>query len=296
MPLNHNPDSNAAPDPAPDERLAERLAEASQLAEQGSWDEAFAMLLEEERTSSEDPALLCMLGVTARESGASGMAYDFFRRCVACEPADPVLLATAGNGLASYDDPEAERVLRLAAITAPHLAVTRLSYGAYLAREGLFDAAIRELEAARDLAEEDPSIHYELGVAYLLAGRGEAGLDALGEVLARTPDDTWVQGLYGLGLAEEGRMDEAATQLQSASLGRTDDFELQIAAALTAAAEDWADEAWAALARADLAPGADRSMLREVEEYLEAGAGAARGFLRNEFAAPVLRTRLLSRD
>jgi predicted Zn-dependent protease len=277
------------------EQLAERLAEASALADEDRWDDAYELLLDEEATHPDDPTLLCMLGVAAREAGADGQAYDFFRRCVAQQPADPILLATAGSGLAAWDDPDAERVLRLAALTAPQLALARLNYGAYLAREGLFAAAIDELEAAREFEPENATVHLELGVAYLLAGRSDDGLSEFADALALSPEDDWVQALFGLVLAEAGRMDEAAEQLHHASLARIDDGELQIAAALAAAAEGWEDEAWAALARADLLADVDRALIREAEERLEAGADAARDFLVGEIAAPAIRARILSR-
>jgi len=287
-------DSEAG-DPSAD-RLAERLAEASALAEQELWQDAFETLIGEELSHPDDPTLLCMLGVAATEVGAGGMAYDFFRRCVSQDPEDPVLLTTAGAALARLDDPDAERVLRLAALTAPHLPAARLNYGAYLAREGLFDAAAAELEAARDLDTEDTSIRYELATTYLLSGRGDDGLLEFAEALARTPDDTWIQALYGLALFEAGRTEESAEQLLAASLERFDDWEIQAATALATAGEGWTDQAWEAIARADLAPGVDESLVREVEDRLELGSDAAGAYLRDEIAAPLLRARLLSRD
>jgi Flp pilus assembly protein TadD len=277
------------------EPLAERLAEASALADQGEWEEAFALLLSQEEAHPEDATLMCMLGVAARETGSDGMAYDFFRRCLALEPSDPLLLTAAGVGLAAGDDPDAERVLRLAALTAPAVLETRRNYGSFLARQGLLDAAVAELEAARALDAEDPEVRFELGVAYYLAGRAEEGLEELGEALSRGEDDSWEQGLYGLALADAERLEEAAEALHTASLGRVEDWELQAAAALAAAAVDWVDAAWDALARADLSESADRGLLREVEERLELGADAAQAFLREEVAAPMLRLRLLDR-
>ncbi|NIU80224.1 MAG: hypothetical protein GWN71_43835, partial [Gammaproteobacteria bacterium] len=63
-------------------------------------------------------------------------AYERFKQALAQKPEDPHLLATAGAGLAAFDDPEAESALRTAAILAPDVAATRLAYGAYLSREG----------------------------------------------------------------------------------------------------------------------------------------------------------------
>ena len=98
-----------------------------------------------------------------------GIAYERFRKALALAPTDPYVLATAGNGVAAFDDADAEPALRAAALSAPDVPLTRLMYGAYLSREGLHEDALRELLAARDLNEDDSQIAYELGVAYALA-------------------------------------------------------------------------------------------------------------------------------
>jgi len=276
--------------------LQSRLTEASSLGDQGEWAGALQILLDLEEKHPNEAVLMCMIGVAARESGADGMAYDFFRRCVALEPSDPVLLTTAGMGIAASADPDAERVLRLAAISAPTVLDTRRNYGIFLARQGLYDAAIDELKAARALDSADLEVRFELGVACLLAGRVEEGLEHLGEALGRDENDPWEQALYGLALAESDRLEESAEQLHAASLVLVEDWEIQAAAALAAAAVEWADASWDALSRADLSEGADRALLREVEERIDQGADSAREFLCNEMAAPLLRERLRDRD
>lgn len=276
--------------------LDEQLRDAATLVEEERWDEALQLLLAQEREHPEDPMLLCLLGATAREVGAEGQAYEYFRRCLAQNPADPVVLVTAGNGLAALDDPEAESTLRLAALTAPTLSLTRLHYGAYLAREGMYDLAIRELEAARSLAEEDPLVRLELATAYLLAGRSTEGVEEMAEALAREAQDSWIRLLYALALIEEGRPEEAAEELHRAAEDRPEDVEAQLLAALAAAGQGWIEEAWNALARAEVNGGADPSMLQEVEEALEADAEAAEALLRGELAPSALRTRLLDRS
>ncbi|HEX5521537.1 MAG TPA: hypothetical protein VFX29_07550, partial [Longimicrobiaceae bacterium] len=51
-------------------QLQQRLQAASELADEGRWDEAFALLREEEADHPTDAVLLCMLGTAARELGA----------------------------------------------------------------------------------------------------------------------------------------------------------------------------------------------------------------------------------
>jgi len=281
------------PDPA---GLQERLHEASRLSEEGRWVEAFEILVEEEREHPRDATLLCMLGAAAAEVDAAGLAYDYFRRCLAEQPTDPFLLVPLGLGLARYDDPDAEGVLRLAALTAPDLAVTRLHYGAYLAREGQYEVALAELEAAKGLDESDPTIARELGAARLLAGRRDAGVEEL-ERAAGLSDDGEVRFLYGLALLDAGRTEEAAEELHRAALALAGEGEVQLATALSCAAQGWWDEAWDALARADVAEfPADSLLKEEVEEALEGGEEeAAEQLLREELAPSLLHARLLER-
>jgi predicted Zn-dependent protease len=279
--------------------LEELLEQAATLGEEGRWDEARDLLLEELEDHPEDPALLVALGVASRELGSDGEAYEFFRRTLAAEPQDPFILATAGNGVAVYDDPDAESALRLAAITAPDLAFARVSYGAYLAREGMFEDAVRELEAARGLAPEGAEevvARTELAIAYLLAGRRDDGIAELENALAADAEDAWLRSLFGMALLEAGRSEEAAEALHRAAAERPGDMEAQLLSALASAGEGWEDEAWNALARAELsAEEMDAALLQEVEEVIGAGPDEAREFLATQLAPTVLRERLLQR-
>ncbi|HEX2188226.1 MAG TPA: tetratricopeptide repeat protein [Longimicrobiaceae bacterium] len=276
--------------------LDELLRQAAALGEEGRWDEARDQLLDGLEEHPDDPAVLCWLGVASRELGSDGEAYEFFRRTLAAGPSDPFLLATAGNGVALYDDPDAESALRLAALSAPDLPFARVSYGAYLAREGMWEDAFRELEAARGLAEEEPGVRAELAIAYLLAGRRDDGIAELEEALALDADDAWLRGLFGMALLEAGRSEEAAEALHRSAAERPADMEAQLLSALASAAEGWEDEAWNALARAELsAEELDAALLQEVEETIGAGPDEARELLAAELAPTVLRERLLQR-
>jgi Flp pilus assembly protein TadD len=276
--------------------LDERLREASDLVEEGQWEDALAILMSEEEAHKTDPALLCMLGAVSAEVGATaGMSYDYYRRCLSEEPQDAAVLVALGSGLARYDDPDAEGVLRLAAITAPALPQARLQYGAYLAREGLLDAALAELEAARALDGEDPAVFRELATAYLLAGDEMRGVEQL-EVATDLSDDSEpeIRLLYGLALLKARKPEEAAEELHRAAASLPDDGEAQLLSALASASREWWDDAWDALARAEgagLPP--DQLVLREAEESMDAGAPAAAALLRDQLAPPILRERLM---
>ncbi|HEU0015917.1 MAG TPA: tetratricopeptide repeat protein [Longimicrobium sp.] len=287
-------DGPASTDPADEvEALA---AEAASLGEQERWDEARSLLADALERFPDAAPLLCWAGLAAQRLDEDGEAYELFRRCLAQDPQDPFVLAAAGSGVAAYDDPAAESALRLAALTAPDFAFARAAYGAYLAREGLFADAVRELEAARDLEPGAPGARTELAIAYLLGGRGAQGIDELEEALSASGGDSWVRGLLGMALVDAGRGEEGAEQLHAAAEERPEDVEVQLLAALAMAAQGWEDQAWQALARAeDMAAGADRELLGEVEERLEAGADAAERFLREDIGPSLLRERLLQR-
>jgi tetratricopeptide (TPR) repeat protein len=282
------------PTPTDSSGLQPRLQEASQLSDEGRWDEAFEILLEEEPDHPRDATLLCMLGVAAEEVGAAGMAYDFFRRCLAEQPTDPFLLVPLGGGLARYDDPDAEGVLRLAALSAPDLAMTRLQYGAYLAREGQLELALAELEAARGLDAGDPQIARELGAARFAAGQREEGLEELERAVDMAEDEGEIRLVFGLALVQAARPDEAAEHIYRAALDLAADGEVQLLSALSCGAQEWWDQAWDALARADHSEfAADPLLKAEVEEALEAGSEECEALLREELAPSMFRARLL---
>lgn len=290
-------EEGGAPDAAERaETIEDAAARAQSLGDDDRWDDAYALLVEALEEQGDDPLLLTWAGIAAQRLGEESEAYDRFRAALAMEPTDPFVLAAAGSGVAALDDPEAEGALRMAALTAPNFPFARLSYGAYLAREGLFAEAITELEAARGLAPEDGVVHAELGIAYLLSRRTDEGLDALEEALSRTPADAWLRALFGLALVDAGRGEEGAEQLHQAAEEREEDVEVQLIAALAMAAEGWADPAWAALARAEThADSSDRELISEVEDRLEAGPDAAGEFLREDVGPTLLRERLLQR-
>ncbi len=263
------------------------LREAADAGDEGEWEHAHQLLVAGLDTFPEHPAFLCALGVAARHLGAEGAAYEYFRRFVAQEPEDAALLAAAGSGLAALDDPDAERVLRLAAISAPDSPPARIAYGSYLAREGMTEGALRELEAARLLGgEQAVEARWELALAFLSARRPAEALPLLEEA----GGDAWIDKIRALALLEAGEATEAAELLHSLSEADPDDVELQLLATLACAAEGWDDAAWGAFARAELAAvEEDRPLLLEVEERIEAGSGQAGEMLADELGPWFLR-------
>ena len=271
------------------------LEQALALGEDERWDEMAETLEAALREDPDDAYLLGWLGVAERERGNDGAAYEYFKRCIAQDPHDPQLLALAGSGLAAFDDPDAETALRAAALTGPDMSTTRLQYGAYLSRAGLFDEAMSQLRAAIELDAEDPVAHGELATAFALKGDVAAAIEQMEHALELAPADTWNRTLLGLLHAEADDLERAAEHLLGAARERVDDPEVQVAAALAAVAAGWDDAGHEALARAGLGveDPMDRELIDEADERIGVGADAAREMLREDLGPLMLRERLM---
>lgn len=274
----------------------EDLARALQFGDEGDWlamAEHLRVALDDRPS---DPAVLCWLGVAERELGMDGVAYERFKACLAADPTDAYLLATVGNGLARFDDPEAESVLRSAAVMAPDLAYARTMYGAYLAREGMSDEALEEMEAAVALAPEDPETLTEWGVALALAGRLDEAVDAFYRACDVDAEDGWARALVGIALVTSGRIADALPDLIRAADLRPEDVEVALIASLTAAACDEPDRAYELVERARMrAIAGDLPLVNEVLDRVEEGAGPSKVFLAEEIVSGALRDRLMTR-
>ncbi|HSW28648.1 MAG TPA: tetratricopeptide repeat protein [Longimicrobiales bacterium] len=268
------------------------LDRAMVLADEGDWDQMAQLLREHLLEHEAEAEVHCWLGVAERELGLEGVAYERFRRALALNPEDPYVLATAGNGVAAFDDPDAEVALRTASLIAPDVALTRLMYGAWLAREGFAADGLRELTAARALDPDDPQIAYELGVARYLSGDLEGAADAMGEATSLEPEDGWGRIVMGLVLLEADRLEEALGELTEGAQLHPEDVEAQLAAALAAAATGAEDLAYGMLERARIrAADEDSELLLDVEERVDLGPEAARALLMEELAPDMLRRR-----
>ncbi|MCJ7628448.1 MAG: tetratricopeptide repeat protein [Longimicrobiales bacterium] len=271
------------------------LRQALALGEEGDWEGMARELSHALESVPGDPALLCWLGVAERELGLPGSARERFKEALAQEPEDPYVLATIGNGLAQFDDPDAEAALRSAAVLAPDLPLARWLFGAYLSREGLHEDAMRELTAASELAPHDPAIAYEVGVALALQGEMEQALDALMGSVEMDQGEGWSQVVLGLVEAELDQMEAAARDLSEGARLRPHDVEAQFLAALAAEATGFEDLAYEMMERGrqGALPG-DLPLLEMVEDRLEQGAESARDFLVQELLPGVLRERLMN--
>jgi tetratricopeptide (TPR) repeat protein len=269
------------------------LERALSFADEGDWTASAELLRDHLDDFDDDAAVHCWLGVAERELGLEGAAYDSFKRSLALDPEDPHILATAGSGIAGFDDPDAESALRAAAVMAPHVAVARLMYGAYLVREGLHEEGLKELTAARELDASDPQIAYELGVGHALAGDYDRAADALAEAVSLDPEDGWARVVFGLVLLESDRFEEGVGELLSGARIREDDVDAQLAAALAAGATGRDGTAYDMLERARMrSHESDLVLVLAVEDCLDGGHEASRDLLTEDLAPNLLRTRL----
>lgn len=272
------------------------LAEVLGLAEEGDWEKVATVLTEALEDSADDPAVLCWLGVAEEELGLAGSAYDRFKAALALGPEDPQILATVGNGLARFDDPDAEAALRSASVMAPDSPTVRWMFGAYLSREGLFDDAIRELTAAAELSPDEVVVAYEVGVALALQAKWDLAVEALTRAVDLDPGEGWNQVVLGLVEAEADRIDEAARDLSSGARLRPFDVEAQFLAALASSAAGFEDLAFEMLERGrQIAAPGDLPLLEAVEERIEEGPEAALMLLSQDVFPGALRERLMNR-
>lgn len=271
------------------------LGRALVLADEGDW-AGVAELLREEIDDEPSAEVLCWLGVAERELGLTGIAYERFKQALAQDPQDPVVLATAGNALAAFDDPDAEPALRAAAMLGRDVALARWMYGAFLTREGMLDEARAELDAAVELAPDDAVVRYESAVWSLVSGRRSDGIAGLARAAELDPEDGWTRVVLGLAMIEDERLDEAFIELEAGARLRDDDVEAQLLAALAAAAEGYDDAAFEMVERARMrAEGTDVLTVNEVEERMHDSPEAARRFLASTLAPTALRERLATR-
>lgn len=273
--------------------LAALMNRALTLADEGDWEGMAELLREHLGEHEEEPEVQCWLGVAERELGMEGVAYERFKRALGLNPEDPYVLATAGNGIAAFDDPDAEPALRAAAVMAPDIPLTRFMYGAYLSREGFVAEGLKELEAARALDADDAQIAYELGVARYLSGDQEGAVDAMGDAVRLDPEDPWPRVVLGLALLEADRFEEAVGELSEGAHLQPEDVEAQLAAALAAAAAGSEGLAYEMLERGRIRAGEeDAELLLAVEDRVDSGPEAARSLLVEELAPDMLRRRL----
>lgn len=280
----------------PSDEVEAVLRRAFLHAEGGDWAEMADTLAQALEEHPDDPYLLCWLGMAQREMGLDGLAYERFKAALASGSTDPVLLATAGNAVAAFDDPGAEPALRTAALLAPDLPQARWSYGAYLSREGMIDEALVELGEAVRLSPDDPLIHVEKGIAHALGGQLDRAESSFERAVELDRGDGWALLLLGLSRLQSDELDDAVGSLEEGARLRPEDLDAQLIAALALAAAGWEERGLEMLERARIVGGSPESgLVQSVEDRLDEGPDAALRFLSDDFAPRSFRERLMQR-
>ena len=272
------------------------LARVLELAEEAEWAQLATLLPQALGEHPGEPYVLCWLGTAERELGMEAVAYERFKQVLELSPRDPAVLATAGSAVAAFDDPTAEGALRTAALLGPDLAHARLMYGSYLAREGMIEEGLRELDLAAELAPDDPLVHMEFGVALTFAGDLEAAEVSFGRATELDPEDGWAWILGGLAHMELGNPNEVATALEHRARLRPDDVVGQLLAALALTAVGSAERGLEMLERARTHAGpVDAGVVSEVEDRIHEGPEDARELLTEALGPSSFRERLRER-
>ena len=137
------------------------------------------------------------------------LAAEAFRRGLAVEPEEPLLLSNLAVAFLQDGNPdEAEVNLRAALRIDPSYPYARYNLGLIEANRGNFAAAAEHLETVAEFDADDVFTQYNLGVAYSSLGRSDDAVAAFRRALEVNPDH--VSTLYALGreLVTRGEQDE----------------------------------------------------------------------------------------
>lgn len=243
-----------------------------------------------------DLAGLCVLALLCREVGEGERAFAVAKSVLDREPEDPRVLAAAGSAIADTGDPAGEAALRTAALVAPEEPYVRMAYGVHLTREGMVEDGIGQLLAAAAMDEGDPVVALELGIAYATGGRFGRARSAIARSVETDPENPWSRTLLGLVELEDDDPEAAAADLAAAADADPRNFEVQLLAALAAAAVGWQDKAGQLLEGARyFAEGGEQETLEDAEAAIDDGPDSAAEHLAESVAPLSLRTRLQAR-
>ena len=176
---------------------------------QGSFDRAYleyreAIRLEPDRDSARYKAARILL-----RQGLIPEAREEFAAILADDPGNPLALLGMGHAAVLSGDPGAERILRDALVGDATLWQAHNLLGLTYSREGAFDKAIAEFEAALELKPKEGSVANNLGVVQLRSGDLEGAVASFRLAIASGSRDPRVSNNLGLALARLGRREEA---------------------------------------------------------------------------------------
>lgn len=152
--------------------------------------------------------------VAAHKPGDLGEALARYREALGENPADPELLANAGQILVAMNKPdEAVPFLEQALAAEPFAVVTRFDLAVAYGRSGRLTDAVEHYQALVRSGSADTRVHHNLGLALRQLGRNAEAAAAFERATALAPEQA--PGWLGLALSLEadGRGGEAAAAL-----------------------------------------------------------------------------------
>ena len=116
-----------------------------------------------------------------------------------------------------WDGPAAERELQRAIQLNPSLATARLNYAAYLSTQGRHDEGVQEIRRAVELDPLSLRTHSVGASLLMFARRYDEAIELARKGLELDPNFAFSLAFQGVAYAEQGRFQEAVSNLQKAA-------------------------------------------------------------------------------
>ncbi len=116
-----------------------------------------------------------------------------------------------------WDGPAAERELQRAIQLNPSLATARLNYSAYLSTQGRHDEAVLEIRRAVELDPLSLRTHWDGASLLMFARRYDEAVELARKGLELEPNSAFCLVFQGVAYAEQGRFQEAVSNVQKAA-------------------------------------------------------------------------------
>jgi arylsulfatase A-like enzyme/Flp pilus assembly protein TadD len=209
------PPPEARKDPKGMMQVAEDHFRASELAAQGRFGEAVALLEPAAKRSPESYAIRYLLGLLLLEQGNLSGAEVELTAAEAIDPGSSEVENAVGTlRQAQGRVPEAIEHYRRALELSPDSVKARNNLGVALEMTGEIDAALDQYAQAQRLDPDDAKVHNNLGKALLTLGRMESAIAHFRQAIRIDPRFAKAHNNLGAALARQNRFDEAIAHYQ----------------------------------------------------------------------------------
>ena len=155
---------------------------------QGQPDRAHALALQVLKLAPEQPDALHLLALSARQTGQTDAALQYFRRSLNAAPAQSAVWSNYGNLLQQLELPEqAEQAYQRALSLAPQQADSWLNAGLLALKQQQPQQAVERLQRAQQLRPEDLRSYAPLATAQAQLQQTATALQTLQQGLQRWP-------------------------------------------------------------------------------------------------------------